>query len=182
MTLRDVPPGGVLTAPSMLELLSRSTHRGLWLWLMELYESNYLLLGTLCGSLKDLPEAWFSRRDGGILLILTARHLGPYTTEIGYRLSLPDTSVETRARLYHDARICEAVSGNVPARPPVNPAGTPASSFPRLHPGQPVEDKWALNLQFHRWLEYGLSGRHFSARALTPKTARNRRQEQSSGF
>jgi uncharacterized protein YqiB (DUF1249 family) len=156
----------LMTTPSVADLLSSTTERGLGLWLAELYEGNYRLFSILCGSLRDLPERWVSRREGPLLCTLEAVRLGPYTTAIRYRFALPDLSVAVWARLYHDAKICEALYC---LREALEPRGADDGDFvPALRRPQElsVAEKWAINHQFRRWLEYGLARDHFAARRL----------------
>jgi uncharacterized protein YqiB (DUF1249 family) len=148
------------------ELLTRWTDRGLWLWLMELYENNYSLLRTLLGSLKDLPETWFSYRDDGILVILKARNLGPYTTEIEYRFTISETLMQAKARLYHDAKICEISCVAMSACSTTKGLGNASQGCKNCRSDLSVLEKWTLNYRFHRWLEYGLTRRHFASRPL----------------
>jgi uncharacterized protein YqiB (DUF1249 family) len=155
-----------MTAPSVADLLSSTTERGLGMWLAELYEGNYRLFSILCGSLRDLPERWVSRREGSLLCTLEAVRLGPYTTAIRYRFTLPDLAVAALARLYHDAKICEALCC---LREIPGPHGADDGDFvPALRRPQDlsIAVKWAINHQFRRWLEYGLARGHFTARRL----------------
>ena len=155
-----------MTAPSVADLLSFTTERGLWMWLAELYEGNYRLFSILCGSLRDLPERWISRREGPLLCTLESVRLGPYTTAIRYRFTLPDLTVAVLARLYHDAKICEAhycLRETPGLHGPDD--GDFVSALRRPH-DLTVGEKWAVNHQFRRRLEYGLAQDHFTARRL----------------
>jgi uncharacterized protein YqiB (DUF1249 family) len=155
----------------MSDLLVQSTDRGLWLWLMELYENNYELLAVLCGPLRDLPEAWSSCRNDEVWLTLKAQILGPYTTALEYSVSLQGMGLLAQARLYHDARICEVISCRLGTNEDGRTGRSADPSVATEVQNLPIQEKWTLNLRFHHWLEYALAGRYFASRALCPGRA-----------
>jgi len=154
----------VPVAPSMSDLLVRGTDRGLWLWLMELYENNYELLGRLCGPLRDLPDVWSSWRSDELWLTLRAQMLGPYTATFEYSVSLPGMALVTRARLYHDARLCEVISCRLDSGEGIDAQGGADQRVATESRNISIQEKWALNLRFRHWLEYALARGYFASR------------------
>lgn len=143
--------------------------------LMALYESNYLRLGWLAGSLATLAGRHRSVVAGDCDLLLTVTERSPYTTTLNltYRLTseeearapegvapgvveYPDMSV----RIYHDAHLAEAQGW--------------ACSHPhsvlqalRRRAERELDQRWARNMMLNKWLEYCLErGHRFSPATL----------------
>jgi uncharacterized protein YqiB (DUF1249 family) len=131
--------------------------------LMSLYESNYLRLGWLAGTLVQLNGSHRSvvREDCDLLLEVTERT--PYTTTLNltYRFEdqeFPDMGI----RIYHDARLCEALEW----------AGAHANGVLqalRRNAERELDQRWARNVMLNKWLEYCLErGHRFSPATLIP--------------
>jgi uncharacterized protein len=144
--------------------------------LMSLYESNYLRLGWLAGSLTALAGNHRSsvRDDCDLLLSVTERT--PYTTTLNLTYRLDDPSPGATAepmsypdmgiRVYHDAHVVEAQEW----------AGTAARTHShgvlqalRRHAERELDQRWARNMMLNKWLEYCLErGHRFSPATLIP--------------
>lgn len=144
--------------------------RGLWPWLMELCESNYLLLQSLCGKLSELPDCWTSTSKG-VTLILRSSHLSPYTSDFSYVFDLRETLFQIHARLYHDARICDAY-GVLCSQ--LRGGERLPGILPHARPGRDgtastmrgLDLQWRDNCVMRRWLEYAFTHGHFAMRSL----------------
>jgi uncharacterized protein len=150
--------------------------------LMSLYESNYLRLGWLAGSLATLSGNHRSsvRDDCDLLLSVTERT--PYTTTLNltYRLDDPHSSSSASpgtitepvsypdmgVRIYHDAHVVEAQEWvGVAAR---NPSHGVLQAL-RRHAERELDQRWARNMMLNKWLEYCLErGHRFSPATLIP--------------
>lgn len=119
--------------------------------LMALYESNYVRLGWLAGSLRDLRGRHVSVVKSDCELHLTVRERSPYTTtlDLNYaQLQVPDL----RVRVYHDAHVCEAqdTGEERASRAVANRAPTPTE----------LADRWSRNVLLNKWLEYCVDRGH----------------------
>lgn len=102
---------------------------------MALYESNYVRLGWLAGDPGGLCDVAASRIEGDCELRLTVCERARYTTtiELTYApIGMPDL----RIRVYHDARLAEAVGGNG------------------------MHERWTRNMLLNKWLEYCVERGH----------------------
>ena len=112
--------------------------------LMGLYESNYLRLARLAGSLRELAGARVSEVPGDCTLVLSVLERSPYTAELllTYLLpaatpaSAPERVPDLRLRVYHDARLLEVRQ--------VGGAG----------PERELRRCWTRNMMLNKWLEY----------------------------
>ena len=146
--------------------------------LMSLYESNYLRLSWLAGSLPTLAGSHRStvRDDCDLLLSVTERT--PYTTTMNltYRLDEPSASSGATAesvsypdmgvRIYHDAHVVEAQEWAGAAGR--NPSHGVLQAL-RRHAERELDQRWARNMMLNKWLEYCLErGHRFSPATLIP--------------
>jgi len=143
--------------------------------LMSLYESNYLRLGWLAGSLTTLAGHHRSSVRGDCDLLLSVTERTPYTTTMNltYRLdeagataagtepvSYPDMGI----RVYHDAHVVEAQEWAA-ARTPTHGV----LQVLRRHAERELDQRWARNMMLNKWLEYCLErGHRFSPATLIP--------------
>ena len=126
--------------------------------LMTLYESNHARLRQLLGNLRRLPDDAVSTSARDLDLYLTVEERSPYTTALHMtywfeeRLARnPDPDL--RLRIYHDARLAEAVScADAPRHEALRGVWQPAASA--------MEQRWTLNVLLNKWLEFCLVNRH----------------------
>ena len=132
--------------------LTRVTRPGSFAALMTLYESNYIRLGWLMHDLASPAAAAVSDVAGDLPLYLTLLERTRYTTTVcltyyfddgGERLADPDL----RVRIYHDARLAEAMACTHSHR---------HEALRRLDPGPSDElsRRWVRNVMLNKWLEY----------------------------
>ena len=126
--------------------------------LMTLYAANYVSLRQLLGDLRALPSALVSNSPSDLRIYLGVCERSCYTTSLRmtYWLEVggdckpnPDLSI----RIYHDARLAEAVSCRhrpQPGKP------EPAASAGRSE----LLRRWSLNVLLRKWLEHCLDHRH----------------------
>jgi uncharacterized protein len=117
--------------------------------LMALYESNYIRLSALAGTLASLSGEQCSSVPGDCDLVLKVVERCPYTTTfvLTYRLpGEPPEYPDLQVRLYHDARLAEAQA-----------------------PERELDQRWARNVMLNKWLEYCLErGHRFSSATELP--------------
>ena len=126
--------------------------------LMSLYEGNHVRLKQLLGNLRRLPADAVSTSPGDLPLHLLVQEEGRYTTvmQLTYwfdegagRVADPDLGL----RIYHDARLVEAVScAEAPRHAVLRQVWQPARSE--------MQRRWTLNILLHKWLEFCLDNRH----------------------
>lgn len=132
--------------------LGRMTRPGSFAGLMTLYESNYIRLGWLLSDRVSPPASTVSDVPGDLPLYLTLLERTRYTTTVrltyffeedGERIPDPDL----RIRLYHDARLAEAMACTHRHR---------HAALRRLDPGPGGElsRRWVRNVMLNKWLEY----------------------------
>lgn len=124
--------------------------------LMELYESNYILIRRLAPELRAMGDA-ISVVPDGVDLHLRILERSPYTTSISLTHYFdPESPLraepDLRVRVYHDARAAEVMPD------------TRTEHF-RLWAGRRPEPKslswrWELNRFLNRWLRYCLAEGH----------------------
>jgi uncharacterized protein YqiB (DUF1249 family) len=126
--------------------------------LMSLYESNYLRLANLAGSLKTLPDMSLSRvpEDCDLRLMVTER--SPYTTsfDLTYLFEAPEgltTYPDMRVRIYHDARLVEAQEWATQHE-------HEALRRMRGVAERELDQRWARNTMLNKWLEYCIDRGH----------------------
>lgn len=126
--------------------------------LMTLYESNHVRLKQLLGNLRKLPgrAASVSARDLPLHLAVeercrytTVMHLTYWFEDSGLRVPDPDLKL----RIYHDARLAEAVScADSPRHEALKGVWRPARTE--------MEHRWTLNILLNKWLEFCLDNHH----------------------
>jgi uncharacterized protein len=132
--------------------------------LMELYELNFVRLARLISDLDAICDEAVSRVDGSPALHLQVLERGPFTTTLclTYRFEESDGVVlpdpDLRVRVYHDARLAEAMSCR--SRPGVG------SLPPQFATKLPLLDwKLEINRFLEKWLTYCLAQGHRFARS-----------------
>lgn len=130
--------------------------------LMELYDSNYRRLSRLAPELHVMDNSYVSRVAGALDLHLEVLERCRYTTTIllTYRFSsaagvLLEPNV--KVRLYHDARLAEAMSDARRHRPRI-------SRCWRRGRLTELQKKWDQNRFLQRWLGYCQSQGHLFLR------------------
>ncbi len=134
--------------------------------LMTLYEGNHARLKQLLGSLRRVPEHAVSRSPSDLSLHVSVQERSPYTTVMqmtywfdGAEGSAPDPDL--LVRVYHDARLAEAVScAGSPRHEALQGLWRPARTE--------MEHRWTLNILLSKWLEYCLDHRHRFPHTLHP--------------
>ena len=124
--------------------------------LMGLYESNYRRLQALVGDLSTLAGERHSHVAGDCELILRVAERSVYTTdfELTYAFDAIEDRVESRStapdmqvRVYHDARVAEAL-----AWAPQH--GHALLRGWRQYVQRGLDQRWARNVMLNKWLEY----------------------------
>jgi hypothetical protein len=123
---------------------------------MTLYESNYIRLAQLLGSLRDIPDAQVSSPPDDCPLHLQVDERSRYTTtftltyrfiesegDIAREVADPDLQI----RVYHDARLGEALKCARWHRHPL--LNSLQSDFHRH-----MDERWQRNVMLNKWLEY----------------------------
>ena len=126
--------------------------------LMSLYESNYLRLAQLAGSLKDLADVRVSRVADDCDLRLTVTERSPYTTSFDLTYLFPQengvtTYPDMRVRVYHDARLVEAQEW-------ATQHDHEALRRLRGLAERELDQRWARNTMLNKWLEYCIDRGH----------------------
>ncbi|MEM6640374.1 MAG: DUF1249 domain-containing protein [Pseudomonadota bacterium] len=141
------------TSPSDSRIvLPRATRPQTFTALMSLYESNFVRLGFLLGNLDELGGYYQSRVNENLTLHASVQDVQRYTTTFrmtywfddgNERVADPDLEV----RVYHDARLAEAMSCfSAPRRDVLRPFD--------LEVGDELQRRWTLNTMLNKWLEY----------------------------
>jgi uncharacterized protein len=126
--------------------------------LMTLYESNHVRLKQLLGNLRRVPENAVSASSRDLSLYLTVEERCRYTTVMQLTYWFEDGAGRTpdpdlKLRVYHDARLAEAVScADSPRHEALKGVWRPARSV--------MEHRWTLNILLNKWLEFCLDNRH----------------------
>lgn len=124
--------------------------------LMELYESNYILMRRLAPGLRALDGHAVSSVAGGVDLHLKTLACSPYTTTLAmshwFEHDPEAVEPDLLIRVYHDAKLAEVLPD------------TPVEQF-TLWRGAPPDRRslvwrWELNRFLNRWLRYCLSEGH----------------------
>jgi len=122
--------------------------------LMELYESNYVLIRLLVPALRSMESALYvSAPDGVMPLEIGDIEHSRYTTtfNLSYRFSSRHRHVrepDLTVRLYHDARTCEVMSGLIWSR---------RRETRRI---RNLLDGYLLNRFLNKWVRYCLRQGH----------------------
>lgn len=137
---------------------------------MSLYESNFVRLGWLFPDKAQLRESMVSTASDDLPLHLEVLELTRYTTTVRmtYLFDDPDGCVadpDLRVRLYHDARMAEAMSCKDSHRHAVLRELDPG-------PGAELSRRWTRNIMLNKWLEYCADmGHGFQIREQRPSPA-----------
>jgi uncharacterized protein len=126
---------------------------GTFTGLMTLYESNYIKLHALAGAFDWPSDGVVSttRRDSDLHATITRRE--PYTTtlKLTYWFAESDGVVvadpDLILRIYHDARLVEAVSGHERHRHHKLRELAVSS-------GTELGRRWRINMMLNKWLDY----------------------------
>jgi len=138
--------------------------------LMTVYESNHTRMKQLLGDLRSVPEHAVSASPTDLSLHICVQERSRYTTvmQMTYWFDSTEGSVadpDLSVRIYHDARLVEAVdcAGN-PRHAVLRPLWRPAKSE--------LEQRWTLNILLNKWLEFCLDNRHAFPHVSRPVTHR----------
>jgi len=127
---------------------------GTFAGLMTLYESNYIKLGFLTSTFEWAADAFVSSsaRDNDLYAEIVRRE--PYTTTIHLTYWFQETGGDWLAdpdlvlRIYHDARLVEAVrSGDAHRHAKLRELARSGSSAE-------LDRRWRLNMLLNKWLDY----------------------------
>lgn len=127
--------------------------------LMGLYESNDRRLRSLAGDPRRLHGVRRSRAPGDCELLLTVLEQSPYTTTLELTYVLAESGVDSRTapdmrvRLYHDARLAEALGWSA------GHAHDVLRGF-RREAERELDHRWARNVMLNKWLEYCVERGH----------------------
>jgi hypothetical protein len=132
--------------------LGRMTRPGSFAALMTLYESNHIRLGWLVSDLVDPAPAAVSDVAGDLPLYLTLLERTRYTTTVRMTYFFEDgeeriADPDLRIRIYHDARLAEAMACTHRHRHEALRRFDPG-------PGGELSRRWARNVMLNKWLEY----------------------------
>ena len=126
---------------------------GTFTGLMTLYESNYIKLHNLTGAFDWPSDSVISVAPEDIDLHATIMRREPYTTTLKLTYWFPEPEDVTVAdpdlilRIYHDARLAEAVSGR--DRHCHHKLREFAASS-----GAELDRRWRVNMTLNKWLDY----------------------------
>ena len=126
--------------------------------LMTLYAGNYVRLRQLLGNIPDLPPALVSASTSDLSIYLVLDGHSRYTTSLRMTYwfnsnGLISADPDLLVRVYHDARLAEAVSCRERPRHSVfKGLWVPAMAE--------LERRWSLNMMLSKWLEHCLDHRH----------------------
>lgn len=158
-----------MIADSLLRL-PRPTRVGSFAALMSLYESNFVRLGWLFSDATDLGPPMISTADADLPLFLDVIEMTRYTTTLRmtYLFDDPEGQVadpDLRVRLYHDARLAEAMACTDQHRHAVLRQIDPG-------PGAELSRRWTRNVMLNKWLEYcSDKGHRFGPRKTEQESA-----------
>ncbi len=131
---------------------------------MGLYESNYIRLGWLAGSLAALRGEYRSSVAADCDLVLTVTERSPYTSTLTLTYLLPAQDGARKypdmgVRVYHDARLVEAQQW-------ADAHAQPVLQALRSRAERELDQRWARNMMLNKWLEYCVErGHRFSCGA-----------------
>jgi uncharacterized protein len=119
--------------------------------LMTLYESNYVRFRQLVGDFTTLADESISKTAADCALRLSVEERGRYTTTFTLTYQFDDQGVETApdlsVRVYHDARLAEAMhSANSHRHRLLDALRTQLNSE--------LDNRWRRNTMLNKWLEY----------------------------
>ena len=129
--------------------------------LMTLYEGNHARLRQLLGNLWRLPSMLVSTSSSDLSIHLTLGAHSRYTTSLRMTYWLDNNGLasadpDLMVRIYHDARLAEALSCcEQPRHIVFKGLWMPAAAE--------LERRWLLNILLSKWLEHCLDHRHIFA-------------------
>ena len=125
--------------------------------LMTVYESNYLKLHHLIGKFPDRKAIRRSSTPPDCDLHLEVLRREPYTTTLQMTYWFEERSTEhavervadpdLTVRVYHDARLAEAVAARFVHRHPMLRDLDPARTAE-------LDRRWRINMMLNKWLDY----------------------------
>ncbi len=123
--------------------------------LMTLYESNYIRLKRLLGDPRTLPDTAVSNLAHEPTLYLQVLEQTRYTTVLllTYRFERGGSEPDLRVRIYHDARMAEAVDCGTHEQHAV------LRGYETTAPGV-LQRRWARNMLLSKWLDYCIEQGH----------------------
>jgi uncharacterized protein YqiB (DUF1249 family) len=136
---------------------------------MGLYESNFIRLGWLAGTLKALCGCYTSTVRGDCDLVLTVLERSPYTSTVNLTYLIPGSDgprpyPDMRVRIYHDAHLVEAQQWNGGHSCAAGAPPHPLLRALRSHAERELDQRWARNMMLNKWLEYCVErGHRFSS-------------------
>ena len=139
---------------------------GTFTGLMTLYESNYIKLHNLTAAFHWPSDIVISASPEDIDLHATITRREPYTTTLKLTYWFPEAEGITVAdpdlilRVYHDARLAEAVSGR--ERHCHHKLRELAASS-----GAELDRRWRVNMTLNKWLDYLFDVGHRLDRSVT---------------
>lgn len=157
-----VPAMFVETIEQRIRLVRPRSFAGL----MTLYESNHARMKQLLGNLLQLPEHAVSRSASDLSLHFCLQERSRYTTVMQMTYWFEgaagsEANPDLTVRLYHDARLAEAVDcAGMPRHAALKPLWRPARSE--------LEQRWTLNILLNKWLEFCLDHRHVFSHTTHP--------------
>ncbi len=125
--------------------------------LMELYELNFMLMRRLIPGMSRHSGVLVSAAGEGLPLHVEIVEQDRFTTMLRLYYRLPredgghDEAPDLQVRVYHDARVAEAVAGRLRGRDCV----AQGRSGERC-----LDVRWRLNRFLYKWLRYLLHKRH----------------------
>ena len=129
--------------------------------LMTLYEGNHAKMRQLLGNLRYLPSQLISKSPTDLSIHLSVNGRSKYTLSLCMTYRFDDNGVkssdpELLVRIYHDARLAEAMSCREhPRHPVLDGCWSPGENA--------IEKRWLLNMLLCKWLEYCIDHRHVFA-------------------
>jgi uncharacterized protein YqiB (DUF1249 family) len=131
---------------------------GTFTGLMTLYESNYIKLQQLVSALEWPADSFISSssRDNDLHAQIVRRE--PYTTTLRLTYMFDDAGVPAAdpdiiVRIYHDARLVEAVSSGDAHR------HAKLRELARTGNAE-LDRRWRLNMLLNKWLDYLFEAGH----------------------
>lgn len=124
--------------------------------LMELYEMNFMLMRRLMPDMARAQGTHVATQGEGLPLHVEVLEQGRFTTMLRLYYLLPSQgeggqlvrAPDLEVRIYHDARVAEAVAGRLRGRDCGAPGGARC-----------LDVRWRLNRFLYKWLRYLLHRR-----------------------
>ncbi|MEW5837677.1 MAG: DUF1249 domain-containing protein [Pseudomonadota bacterium] len=133
--------------------------------LMELYEANFILLRRLMPLLARMEGLFCAQGRGGLPLYVEILEQDRFTTVLRmfYRFSGEQGSLyeapDIHVRIYHDARVAEAVAGRLRGK----------ECVPKSRSGERCLDvRWRLNRFLYKWLRHFLHRQYDFEKKIEP--------------